>query len=96
MTVLTEHLDRPFDFAVLKGRSNYACRQRVHEATTSDGQGTLDGTRDTTVDDELRARGHAALPRLLSIRSATSPGIAACAAASTMRSSSLRLGVPRM
>ena len=30
---LAEHVDRPFTFAVLKGRSNYVCRQRVHEAT---------------------------------------------------------------
>ncbi len=39
---------------MLKGRSNYVCRQRVHEATTSDAQGTLEGTRDTAVDDEVR------------------------------------------
>ena len=51
---LAEHLDRPFAFSVLKGRSNYVCRQRVHEATTSDAQGTLEGTKDTTVDDEVR------------------------------------------
>ena len=28
---LTEHLGQPFEFAVLKGRSNYVCRQRLHE-----------------------------------------------------------------
>lgn len=28
---LAEHLDQPFTFAVLKGRSNYICLQRVHE-----------------------------------------------------------------
>lgn len=28
---LQEHLDTPFDFAVLKGRSNYVCRQRLSE-----------------------------------------------------------------
>jgi ATP-dependent DNA helicase DinG len=28
---LAEHLDQPFSFAVLKGRSNYICLQRVHE-----------------------------------------------------------------
>ncbi|MEJ6511291.1 MAG: ATP-dependent DNA helicase [Actinomycetota bacterium] len=28
---LTEHLDHPFTFAVLKGRSNYICLQRVRE-----------------------------------------------------------------
>ena len=51
---LAEHLDRPFTFSVLKGRSNYVCRQRVHEATTSDAQGTLEGTKETTVEDEVR------------------------------------------
>ena len=33
---LAEHVDRPFSFAVLKGRSNYLCLQRLQEATTSD------------------------------------------------------------
>lgn len=28
---LVEHLDRPISFAVLKGRSNYVCMQRIHE-----------------------------------------------------------------
>lgn len=28
---LAEHLDQPFEFAVLKGRSNYICLQRVRE-----------------------------------------------------------------
>ena len=28
---LQEHLDVPFEFAVLKGRSNYVCRQRLYE-----------------------------------------------------------------
>ena len=39
---LEEHLDTPFSFAVLKGRSNYLCLQRLHEATTSDLQLGLD------------------------------------------------------
>jgi ATP-dependent DNA helicase DinG len=45
---LRQHLDRPFSFAVLKGRANYLCRQRLHEATTSDEQLGLDlgGDRD--------------------------------------------------
>ena len=30
---LEEHLGRPFEWAVLKGRSNYVCLQRIHEAT---------------------------------------------------------------
>src|SRR5215211_6946820 len=33
---LQEHLEREFEFAVVKGRSNYVCLQRLHEATTSD------------------------------------------------------------
>ncbi len=52
---LSEHLDRPFTFAVLKGRSNYVCLQRVHEAETDNGQGTLEGTTDTAVAEEVRA-----------------------------------------
>jgi ATP-dependent DNA helicase DinG len=39
---LASHLDRPFTYAVLKGRSNYLCLQRLHEATTSDLQLGLD------------------------------------------------------
>ena len=39
---LAEHLDVAFDAAVLKGRSNYLCRQRVHEHTAgADGQLSL-------------------------------------------------------
>ena len=33
---LQQHLDHDFEFAVVKGRSNYVCLQRLHEATTSD------------------------------------------------------------
>ncbi len=53
---LEEHLDRPFSYAVLKGRSNYLCLQRLHEATTSDLQLGLDlggsggGSGDTSDD----------------------------------------------
>jgi len=50
---LAAHLDRPFTFAVLKGRSNYVCRQRVHEATTSDAQLTLAGTS-SALDQQVR------------------------------------------
>jgi ATP-dependent DNA helicase DinG len=35
---LAAHLGRDVSFAVLKGRSNYLCLQRLHEATTSDRQ----------------------------------------------------------
>jgi ATP-dependent DNA helicase DinG len=37
---LEKHLDRPFDWAVLKGRSNYVCVQRVAEVAPGDGDGT--------------------------------------------------------
>lgn len=33
---LQEHLDHPFEWAVLKGRSNYLCRQRVDELQSRD------------------------------------------------------------
>ncbi len=41
---LAEHLGVPFEFAVLKGRSNYACRQRLAELDRGgDAQLSLDG-----------------------------------------------------
>jgi ATP-dependent DNA helicase DinG len=40
---LQAHLDVPFTFAVLKGRSNYLCRQRLAELTSDDGQQELAG-----------------------------------------------------
>jgi ATP-dependent DNA helicase DinG len=44
---LDEHLDRPFDWAVLKGRSNYVCVQRLAELAaggrTSDGNAATGG-----------------------------------------------------
>ena len=39
---LARHLDVPFDFAVLKGRSNYLCRQRAGEVAGGDDQLTMD------------------------------------------------------
>lgn len=51
---LEEHGGRPFTFAVLKGRSNYVCLQRIHEATTSDVQLALDGTVTRSVDEQVR------------------------------------------
>ena len=40
---LSEHVDEPFVWSVLKGRSNYLCKQRMAEmATASDGQMELD------------------------------------------------------
>ncbi len=38
---LAEHLDTPFDFAILKGRSNYVCLQRLKEMS-SGAQGQLE------------------------------------------------------
>ena len=35
---VAEHLDRPFGHAVLKGRSNYVCLQRVRELSTAEEQ----------------------------------------------------------
>ena len=39
---LEAHLGMPFDWAVLKGRSNYICMQRVRELQSTDGQGQLE------------------------------------------------------
>jgi len=51
---LAEHLDRPFRFAVLKGRSNYLCRQRVAETSGDDAQLALDGLADRAPKAELK------------------------------------------
>ncbi len=40
---LADHLDRPFEFAVLKGRANYLCLQRLHEVSASPDQLSLAG-----------------------------------------------------
>ena len=39
---LVEHLGRPFEWAVLKGRSNYICMQRVRETQSPDRTGQLE------------------------------------------------------
>ena len=52
---LAEHLDLPFAVAVLKGRSNYLCRQRLNEVTGSDVQIGLDGLDDLTGAEEIAA-----------------------------------------
>lgn len=49
---LQEHLDRPFEFAVLKGRSNYVCVQRIAEISGA-GQMALDGLADRASPSEL-------------------------------------------
>ncbi|MEY2475810.1 MAG: ATP-dependent helicase DinG [Actinomycetota bacterium] len=43
---LAEHLDHPFEFAVLKGRSNYLCRQRAREVSDGDDQLSIDDLAD--------------------------------------------------
>src|SRR5204863_7974814 len=49
---LQRHLGMPFEFAVLKGRSNYLCRQRAAEVAGGDDQLSID-----VADDELRVGG---------------------------------------
>jgi len=53
---LTKHLDRPFAWAVLKGRSNYVCVQRLAELTAAGqdgGQLALDGVAERAPAEEL-------------------------------------------
>lgn len=45
---LSEHLDRPFSYAVLKGRSNYLCLQRLDEALDGEVQLSLGSGVDPT------------------------------------------------
>jgi len=57
---LSEHLDHPFDWAVLKGRSNYVCAQRLAEVAGSGGSGAapqlaLDGLAERADPKELAA-----------------------------------------
>ena len=47
---LEEHLDTPFEYAVLKGRSNYVCRQRLHELDADGEQLGMDVGDDANVD----------------------------------------------
>ncbi|MCU1370802.1 MAG: putative ATP-dependent helicase [Ilumatobacteraceae bacterium] len=51
---LQEHLGREFEFAVLKGRSNYVCVQRIAEISGA-GQLALDGLADRASPSELTA-----------------------------------------
>ena len=53
---LEEHLDVPFEYAVLKGRSNYVCRQRLAELEADGEQLGLDVEDGANVDaDDLEA-----------------------------------------
>ncbi len=57
---LDEHLPAPFEWAVLKGRSNYLCLQRLREVNESaDGQLELDGMATTTKAEIKRLAGWA-------------------------------------
>ncbi len=51
---LTEHLGHPFTFAVLKGRSNYVCQQRIAELSGA-GQLSIDGLAERASPMELTA-----------------------------------------
>lgn len=51
---LAEHLGQEFSFAVLKGRSNYVCRQRIDEISGA-GQMAFDGLADRASPSELSA-----------------------------------------
>jgi ATP-dependent DNA helicase DinG len=53
---LSQHLDHPFSYAVLKGRSNYVCMQRLDEVSRSRSGGTqlgLDGLAERAPEAEL-------------------------------------------
>ena len=55
---LQRHLDEHFDWAILKGRSNYLCLQRLSELTAKDDSGQqlgLDGVAERAPADELLA-----------------------------------------
>ena len=49
---LEEHLDVPFEYAVLKGRSNYVCRQRLSELDAEGEQLGMDVGDNASVDSE--------------------------------------------
>lgn len=52
---LSEHLDEPVSFAILKGRSNYVCLQRLAEVAEANIQQTLDGLAEHADDEQLAA-----------------------------------------
>ncbi len=52
---LSEHLGHPFEWAVLKGRSNYVCKQRLDELDTGNDQLALDGLTEGADNDEIDA-----------------------------------------
>lgn len=52
---LAEQLGEDFTFAVLKGRSNYVCKQRLGEIDSAGEQLALDGLADRAPEEELKA-----------------------------------------
>ena len=50
---LTEHLGVEFSFAVLKGRNNYVCKQRLSELAGDNTQTSIDGLAESARDDQL-------------------------------------------
>jgi ATP-dependent DNA helicase DinG len=54
LPLLQRALEVDFGFVVLKGRSNYLCRQRLGEVTSSREQGELSEARATGLEDEVR------------------------------------------
>jgi ATP-dependent DNA helicase DinG len=57
LPLIEGHLGRPFSFAVMKGRSNYLCRQRLLEGAELGEQGSLEEQHDTPRprDDQVHA-----------------------------------------
>tara|TARA_B100000427_G_scaffold324474_1_gene329673 strand:- start:11 stop:1906 length:1896 start_codon:yes stop_codon:yes gene_type:complete len=47
------HLEKPFSFSVLKGRSNYVCRQKIIEYQSSDQQQVLEEMRSLVNEEHL-------------------------------------------
>ncbi|MBC8363713.1 MAG: ATP-dependent DNA helicase [Actinobacteria bacterium] len=52
---LADYIDEPVSFAVLKGRSNYVCLQRLAEVAEANVQQTLDGLAEHADDEHLAA-----------------------------------------
>jgi ATP-dependent DNA helicase DinG len=48
LPLIEGHLGQPFEYAVLKGRSNYLCRQRLVEGAEAGEQGRLDESPSTS------------------------------------------------
>jgi ATP-dependent DNA helicase DinG len=53
LPLIAEVIDSDLDWAVLKGRSNYVCRQRLREIATSEDQLSLEGLEDSELRREI-------------------------------------------